>query len=459
MVGISLKVPVGQRGSEDGGQGGGEGDAGDGEDENGRSSFGVADILHHEIRHDNAEDCLDFCARVYQWDLRKLVRSLHLDLYSCIRLANFLRKEVAQRRAADKALTDEELLSALKLPFAYSSAPRFLDDDALLYPFLDDDELLSALCQESVLHRAEMEAGGGLAMPHSQRPPLQDAEGALLWEAGAAECRAERWNRARDGPDVEGIQSDIEANAEAGAAIRIVDDDSDELSSAGSSLCVSPRLLAAHTKHAHAAAEEDEGGAGGCRRIEAEAATEHRGEHSAGVSGSADAGHLEWRARLRLAPISGLPAAAAHATPSLALPVFPSPANTNATLDASPGTPASPGSFMCVPHRTDSDVSRRSLVSNAIVTPATPGSPPTSRRPVPSPPNPTPVSLLPGLWFWPCFEHLMLSLPAFPGLSECPRCRGPAARQLACRRKAGLRPDSLRGYAPSIVSSSCTSQK
>ena len=356
--------------------------------------LGVSDILHHDMKHSSADECLDFCAAEYQWDLKHVVRSLQLDLYSCIRLANFLRKEVAQQRAADKALTDEELLRKLQLPFANSARPTFLNDDALLYPFLEDDELLSALCQESLVDRAEVETHGRHAVENTQRPPLQDAEGALLWEAGVSGYRGERPCRAGGGSEVEEVVFEMISSNWPGAAARDVGDDSD-VSSAGSSLCVSPRLLAAHMKGKHAAAVDDVDGAGGGKRKDAE--TEREGMQRAGRLGTAETGgDLEARARLQLGASSGPPPSpAAQATPSVALPDLPALARKNTPLIAFPDTLAS--SSICEPLGMDSDSSRRSLF-NPIITPATPCTQPTPRRPVPSPPNPTPVSLLPGLF-------------------------------------------------------------
>ena len=39
---------------------------------------GTADLLHHQLRHDTVEECLDYCACHYKWDLRQLAVSLNL---------------------------------------------------------------------------------------------------------------------------------------------------------------------------------------------------------------------------------------------------------------------------------------------------------------------------------------------------------------------------------------------
>jgi len=54
----------------------------------------VADVLHHELQHTSTDECLNYCAQEYKWDLRGLARELNLDIYSSIRFVNFLRKHV-----------------------------------------------------------------------------------------------------------------------------------------------------------------------------------------------------------------------------------------------------------------------------------------------------------------------------------------------------------------------------
>lgn len=108
--------------------------------------MGGRDILNHEIEHESTDACLDHCASQYGWDLRKLAKSLQLDIYGSIRFVNFLRKEVQAQRAA---LDEAALLKHLQAPFLNGQRPALLDDDALLFPTIEDDVLLPALNQES----------------------------------------------------------------------------------------------------------------------------------------------------------------------------------------------------------------------------------------------------------------------------------------------------------------------
>jgi hypothetical protein len=425
-VSSTLLAAAGRKEGEGGGAGAGD-DAG--EEEGSWHGCGVADILHHDVKHTSADDCLSACASEYRWDLRLLVASLELDLYSCIRLANFLRREVAQQRAVDATLTDEELLRRLQLPFANATRPAFLDDDALLYPFLEDDELLSALCRESMVQR-EVPASRREAptMPRSQRQPLQDAEGSLLWEAGSSRGQAGARDETGSGSMAGGVELEDDRGLQGPVgALGDAREDSDALSSAGSSLCVSPRLLAAHSKHRHEGA--DGGGDGKGDEAEAGCVRLHVPCHLA----AAEAAEVDAHTRVMLGasphPPSARRTSLPAANPSLALPDLPSHASTNSPLIVFPNTPAS--SILCEPHRTDSAVSGVSLLSKAIVTPATPCSPPTPHRPVPSPPNPTPVSLLPGLpcslfslslslFLAPPLHLLCMPFPPFPLSPACP---------------------------------------
>ncbi len=50
----------------------------EGEDADCWQARGTADLLHHQLRHDSVEECLDYCACHYQWDLRQLAVSLNL---------------------------------------------------------------------------------------------------------------------------------------------------------------------------------------------------------------------------------------------------------------------------------------------------------------------------------------------------------------------------------------------
>ena len=286
---------------------------------------GVADVLHHELWHASVDHCLDYCANTYGWDLRQLARDLGLDVYGSIRCVNYLRRAVAEGRAAQPDVTDAELLRQIRRPFDAANPPALLDDDTYLYPYLDDDALLPALGHESL--GGAQEAGGGAGSQVVDRQGLRDAEGGVLWEEGLSVRCA--------GP----------VSAAMGDSASLVS------SSASSSSSISPRLLAAYTPSTPSpkrptapsdrpalAAERSNGGLGS--------------SHGTSVTSAGSP------ARSRR--LSDLPAHTPR-TPLCKLPEHPPNSHT-------PATPA---------------------YSSASDTPG--------RRapPTPSPPNPTPVSLLP----------------------------------------------------------------
>jgi hypothetical protein len=148
----------------------------------------VRDILNLEVEHESASACLDHCASIYGWDLRSLAKTLQFDVYGSIRFVNYLRKEVTANRAD---LDDAALIKHLQRPFLNGVRPALLEDEALLFPVIENDALLSALSQDTFDSPEDDAAEGGIEslqlqnerLRHQltqQQAMLEDAKNTLL---------------------------------------------------------------------------------------------------------------------------------------------------------------------------------------------------------------------------------------------------------------------------------------
>ncbi|KAI7858484.1 S-adenosyl-L-methionine-dependent methyltransferase [Circinella umbellata] len=82
---------------------------------------------------DLPEDAFHHCKEVHGFDFLAVKRSLGLDFYKCIRMINYIRKQVVLK--PDLASTKE---------FTLTGQEEFWEDDELLQPVMEDDALLFA---------------------------------------------------------------------------------------------------------------------------------------------------------------------------------------------------------------------------------------------------------------------------------------------------------------------------
>ncbi|WVZ66451.1 hypothetical protein U9M48_015663 [Paspalum notatum var. saurae] len=137
-------------------------------------------------RFDAGNSLFEHCAAEHGFDFHRTVKELGLDFYGCIKLINFVRSKVAEKKcwscgqAFSSSVRDcshlhpvENFLIEGKVPWA---------DDAYLKPFMEDDSLLHSLSIDDDIdddedgedHGMSMERGqcsagnGGLAEPQPQ---------------------------------------------------------------------------------------------------------------------------------------------------------------------------------------------------------------------------------------------------------------------------------------------------
>ncbi|KAI8142597.1 S-adenosyl-L-methionine-dependent methyltransferase [Fennellomyces sp. T-0311] len=92
------------------------------------------------------EDAFHHCKETHGFDFLAVKRSLGLDFYKCIRMINYIRKQVLLK--PDLANTKE---------FSLTGSEDFWDDDELLQPVLEDDALLFAFEELEVADDEEIQ--------------------------------------------------------------------------------------------------------------------------------------------------------------------------------------------------------------------------------------------------------------------------------------------------------------
>ncbi|KAL1936526.1 hypothetical protein VTP01DRAFT_660 [Rhizomucor pusillus] len=124
------------------------------------------------------EDAFAHCKDVHGFDFLAVKRSLNLDFYKCIRMINYIRKQVLSR--PDLATTKE---------FVLTGQEDFWDDDELLQPVMEDDALLFAF-EELEIDDAEANEENQVTKSNfdlSSIKPSTDLERYLLKMLQAAE--------------------------------------------------------------------------------------------------------------------------------------------------------------------------------------------------------------------------------------------------------------------------------
>ncbi|XP_066393949.1 probable protein arginine N-methyltransferase 3 [Miscanthus floridulus] len=100
-------------------------------------------------RFDTESSLFEHCAAEHCFDFHRIVKELGLDFYSCIKLINFVRSEVAEKKCWSCGQTfssNTELCSHLHAVASYLIEGKVpWEDHVYLKPFMEDDSLLHSL--------------------------------------------------------------------------------------------------------------------------------------------------------------------------------------------------------------------------------------------------------------------------------------------------------------------------
>jgi type I protein arginine methyltransferase len=91
--------------------------------------------LFEEKQFKSPEECFDYDAKEYGFDIRQWNKRLNLGFYGCIKLVNYIRSRRVDRDSAD------EILSV----FNNLGESHPWDDDQFLIPVSSEDNLLTSL--------------------------------------------------------------------------------------------------------------------------------------------------------------------------------------------------------------------------------------------------------------------------------------------------------------------------
>ncbi|XP_031110661.1 probable protein arginine N-methyltransferase 3 [Ipomoea triloba] len=109
--------------------------------------------LFCDSRQSSGPALFQHCASSHHFDFEKIKNDLHLDFYGCFKLINYIRSEVAENRCWSCRITcksKQDLQNHLHEMIQYENnalpweedkyLKPFLQEDALLYSFVEDDE-------------------------------------------------------------------------------------------------------------------------------------------------------------------------------------------------------------------------------------------------------------------------------------------------------------------------------
>ncbi|KAI9031699.1 hypothetical protein CLU79DRAFT_694099, partial [Phycomyces nitens] len=118
---------------------------------------------------DIPEEAFVHCKKEHGFDFLAVKRALDLDFYKCIRMLNYIRKQVKE---------NPELASTKE--YKLTGKETFWEDDALLQPVLEDDALLHAFEELEIIEEEEEKAKGHPVLDLSSIVPTTELEHSLI---------------------------------------------------------------------------------------------------------------------------------------------------------------------------------------------------------------------------------------------------------------------------------------
>lgn len=120
-------------------------------------------------RLDAESSLFEHCAAEHCFDFHRIVKELGLDFYSCIKLINFVRSKVAEKKCwscGQAFSSNTELCSHLHAVENYQIEGKVpWEDDVYLKPFMEDDSLLHSL---SITDDEDEDEDCGMSMERGQ---------------------------------------------------------------------------------------------------------------------------------------------------------------------------------------------------------------------------------------------------------------------------------------------------